>query len=251
MATSGEETTFPYPDPLFNDWLFKLREYLPGYKGPIFTCEFHNWLLWEGVNVAHPSLFAARPSYEQEECSSPPSSTKLGMSHGVAVGGLGEAGRDTCGQIKPCERLEECYEKREADANALVYIIKRDVKTEEGGGDATQDTQRRTPPSPTVSHAGKAPASQAWPNFAIPSAGHHGIDEQQPSQSVLPTSTYGGWPSFTMGMGSDSQWLSARKPADYPVNQELPLGQGYYIPGTYCATCQAHFCSCNLLTVYR
>lgn len=58
MATSGEETTFPYPDPLFNDWLFKLREYLPGYKGPIFTCEFHNWLLREGVNVAYPSLFA-------------------------------------------------------------------------------------------------------------------------------------------------------------------------------------------------
>ncbi|KAF3482510.1 uncharacterized protein GIQ15_05269 [Arthroderma uncinatum] len=66
---------------------------------------------------------------------------KLGKTHGITADKLEEAGRDAQRQIKPRERLdildeiykvrraEECYERGEADANAVVYVINRDANT--------------------------------------------------------------------------------------------------------------------------
>ncbi|EFR00508.1 hypothetical protein MGYG_03511 [Nannizzia gypsea CBS 118893] len=66
---------------------------------------------------------------------------KLGKTHGITADKLEEAGRDAQRQIKPRERLdildeiykvrraEECYERGEADANAVVYVVNRDANT--------------------------------------------------------------------------------------------------------------------------
>ncbi|KAG5205226.1 hypothetical protein GTR04_6946 [Trichophyton interdigitale] len=66
---------------------------------------------------------------------------KLGKTHGITADKLEEAGRDAQRQIKPRERLdildeiykvrraEECYERGEADASAVVYVVNRDANT--------------------------------------------------------------------------------------------------------------------------
>ncbi|KAM5440012.1 hypothetical protein McanMca71_004987 [Microsporum canis] len=107
---------------------------------------------------------------------------KLGKTHGITADKLEEAGRDAQRQIKPRERLdildeiykvrraEECYERGEADANAVVYVVNRDAntKSERESGAMSDAGQSST----LADESRKAMESQAT-KYPTLSSSHH------------------------------------------------------------------------------
>ncbi|EZF27623.1 hypothetical protein H112_00420 [Trichophyton rubrum D6] len=205
---------------------------------------------------------------------------KLSKSYGITADKLEEAGRDIQRQIKPRERLdildkaymvrraEECYERGEAgaditlDANAIIYVAKRDTKTEkdskemDGTTGATYDpirhptarkrkrevevpdTEFRTrPPSPVMGSIEGISVSHARLSFAIHSSGECRDIEKKRSSQLPPCISVKCSPP-SVGTTDITQWFPTPEPTYSEhlgfYGSRKPL-DGMDYPDQYCA----------------